>query len=222
MPDTKITAEVIDKLTFEPGLNPHNIMVFVKDGAVTLDGAVPTYTEKHTAEQAAKCVRGVINVINELIVKLDDSHQRNDFMLTTNIVNALVHDSSIMPTAEIEATVENGTVTLTGEVDNRHQKKRAEKCIKRLHGIINIINNIKIKPIKMTVDPKLVSTQIMREFQRNACLEAKNIYVNVDKNKVILKGTVRSWAEKKEAKKAAWSVNGVNEVQDELLLSYVA
>ncbi|MES2607639.1 MAG: BON domain-containing protein [Pseudomonadota bacterium] len=221
MDDAAIAVEVIDKLMFEPGLRSHNIIVLVKDGIVTLNGSVRTYVEKYLTEQATKNLRGIKNVIDKLEVELDTSLQRSDIAIAEAIVNAIAWDASIKPTGNVEVTVENGSVILTGEVDDYYQKKRAAKCIKHMRGIKNIINHIMVRPIKISVDPQDVSKQIMREFQRNASLDAKIIHVVVDGSKVTLKGTVRSWAEKKEAHKAAWSVPGVTEVNDELVLGYV-
>ncbi len=222
MDDAAIALEVIDKLRFEPGLRAKNIIVLVKDGIVTLTGKAGTYAERHLAEQAAKCVRGVINVIDELVVELDLSHQRSDIEIAADVVRTLANDVVFMSGGEIEVEVENGNVILTGEVDERYQKKRATKSIRNLYGIKHITNNIKINPKQTAINPDEVSKQIMREFQRNASLDAKIIQVVVDGSKVTLKGTVRSWAEKKEAQKAAWSVNGVTEVKDDLVLGYVA
>jgi osmotically-inducible protein OsmY len=222
MNDAEIALEVIDKLKFEPGLRAKNIIVLVKDGIVTLTGRTHTYAERHRAEQAAKCVRGVMNVIDELVVELDLSHHRSDSDIAADVVRTLANDVVFISGGEIEVEVENGNVILTGEVNERYQKKRATKAIRNLYGIKHITNNIKIIPKETSINPEEVSKQIMREFQRNASLDAKMIRVVVDGSKVTLKGTVRSWAEKKEAQKAAWSVNGVTEVNDNLVLSYVA
>lgn len=221
MNDATVILEVIDKLMFEPGLESQNITVFVKDGVITLSGKVHTYREKYLAEQAAKSIRGVINVIDELVVELDLSHQRSDIEIAADVVRTLANDVVFMSGGEIEVEVENGNVILNGEVNKRYQKKQATKSIRNLYGIKHITNNIKISPTQTAINPEEVSKQIMREFQRNASLDAKIIRVVVDGSKVTLKGTVRSWAEKKEAQKAAWSVNGVTEVKDELVLGYV-
>ena len=220
MDDETIRINILDKLTYEPGLRPGDIIVFVKDGIATLSGRVRTYSEKHLAEQAAKNVRGVKAVAEEIIVDSETSLQRNDMEIAEAVVHALEWDVSIIPPGKVKVAVENGNVELTGEVSEYYQKERATKCIRFLYGIKNIINHITVKPAKPAITPKEIFDQIVKEFHRNASIDAKNINIEVDGSKVILKGKIRSWIEKKEAEKAAWSVVGVTSVKDELILSF--
>ena len=175
MEDDTIRTNVLDKLTFEPGLRPEDIIVFVKDGIVTLSGRVRTYSEKYLAEQAAKNVRGVKAVAEEIIVDIKTSLQRSDTAIAEAAVHALEWDVSIIPPGKVKVAVENGNVELTGEVDEYYQKERATKCIRFLYGIKNIINHITVRPTKPVVTPKEIFDQIMKEFHRNASIDAKNI-----------------------------------------------
>ncbi len=218
MNDTIIREYVFEKLNFEQGLRAQNIMISVEDGIVTLSGRVRTYCEKYLAEQATKNVRGVKAVVEELIVDVDAPLQRSDKEIAAAVVQALEADVSLLPPEKIKVLVENGKVELTGEVDEFYKKQQAFKCVKNLYGVSNIFNYIVVNSSSKTIDPKNVKHQIVREFQRNAVLDAKNIEVAIDGSKVILRGIVRSWAEEKEARKAAWSVPGVTEVKDELVL----
>jgi osmotically-inducible protein OsmY len=220
MEDLVIKKNVEAKLAFEPGLSSNNIIVFVGNGIVTLTGRVKSYTEKYLAEQVVRDVRGVRAVVEELVVDLDASMQRNDAVVAESVLYALSSDVSLIPADKIKVIVQNGHVELTGEVDSSYQKERAKQCIRYVYGVRNINNLIKLKPFGEEIDPKLVSDEIMREFHRNASIDAKSIRVDVDGGKVTLKGTVRSWAEEKEARKAAWSVKGVTEVEDKLILSF--
>lgn len=221
MDDVTIKANVIGKLIFEPDIKSQNINVFVENGIVTLSGKVRTYTEKYLAEQASKNLRGVKAVVEELTVDLESSLQRSDTEIAQAVINSLEWDIALIPAEKIKVFVENGNVELTGEVEECYQKDRATKCIRYLYGIQNISNHIIVKPSQKIVDPSKVSNEIMREFQRNASLDAKAIHVEVSGSKVILKGTVRSWVEQKEARKAARSVKGVTEVEDKLMLSFL-
>lgn len=218
MDDAIIREYVLEKLNFEQGLRAQNIIVSVENGIVTLSGRVRTYCEKYLAEQTSKNVRGVKAVVEELIVDIDAPLQRNDKEIAAAVIQALEADVSLMPPEKIKIVVENGKVELTGEVDEYYKKQQAFRCVKNLYGVSNIFNYIVVNSSIKAVDQKNVTQQIIREFQRNAVLDAKNIEIAIDGSKVILKGTVRSWAEEKEARKAAWSIPGVTEVKDELVL----
>ena len=221
MDDETIRTHILDKLAFEPGLLATDIIVFVKDGIATLSGRVRSYAEKHLAEEAVKNVCGVKAVAEELIVDLNTSLQRNDAAIAEAIAHAFEWDVAIIPPGKIKVVVENGNVELTGEVDDYYQKERATKCIRYLYGIKNIFNRITLKPPKSNINPENISKEIMREFQRNASIDARNVVIKVDGSKVTLKGKIRSWVEKREAEKAAWSLVGVSEVKDELILSFI-
>ncbi|MES2608393.1 MAG: BON domain-containing protein [Pseudomonadota bacterium] len=218
MNDTIIQQYVFEKLNFEQGLRSQNIIVSVEEGIVTLSGRVRTYCEKYLAEQATKNVRGVKAVVEELVVDMEAPLQRSDKEIARAVVQALEADVSLASPEKIKIVVENGKVELTGEVDEYYKKQQAFKCIRNLYGVRNIFNYIVVNSSHVGIDPKNVTNQIVREFQRNAVLDAKNIEVAIDGSKVILRGIVRSWAEEKEARKAAWSVVGVTEVKDELVL----
>ncbi|MDP4725517.1 MAG: BON domain-containing protein [Alphaproteobacteria bacterium] len=218
MNDTIIREYVFEKLNFEQGLRAQNIMISVENGIVTLSGRVRTYCEKYLAEQATKNVRGVKAVVEELVVDVDAPLQRSDKEIAAAVVQALEADVSLMPPEKIKVVVENGKVELTGEVDEFYKKQQAFECVKNLYGVTNVFNYVVVNSAAKAIDPKNVTHQIVREFQRNAVLDAKSIEVAIDGSKVILRGIVRSWAEEKEARKAAWSVPGVTEVKDELVL----
>lgn len=218
MDDAIIRQYVLEKLNFEQGLRAQNVIVSVEGGIVTLSGRVRTYCEKYLAEQASKSVRGVKAVVEELIVDSDAPLQRSDKEIAAAVIQALEADLSLIPPEKIKVVVENGKVELTGEVDEYCKKQKAFKCIENLYGVSNIFNYIVVNSSMKTVDPKNVTQQIINKFQQNTSLDAKDIEVTVVGSKVILKGTVRSWAEEKEARKEAWSIPGVTEVKDELVL----
>jgi osmotically-inducible protein OsmY len=219
MSDTILKTQISDKFNVQPGLSPHDINISVENGIVTLSGRVRSYFEKRLAERAAKSVWGVKALIEELQVDLDASLQRSDKDIAEAAIRSLEWDMSI-PINKIQVTVEKGELKLTGEVEYQYQKENAYNDVRYLYGVRSILNLIAIKPSVPLIDPAKVSKQIISEFQRNAVLDAKNIEVETKGTKIVLKGKVRSWAELEEAKKAAWDVSGVTEVEDHLSVSY--
>lgn len=210
--DEEIFKNVNEKLEFAPSINANEILISVKEGVVTLTGSVNTYMEKSLAESAAKDIRGVKGVANDLKVSLFGTRERSDTDIARAAVHALEWDT-IVPDEDIQVTVENGTVTLSGHVSYQYQRESALSDIRILQGVRNVINRIVIRP---TVEPLKVKEKIAKEFERNARIDAGNVNVEVEGTKVILKGRVRAWAEHEEAAKAAWSIPGVAEVDNQI------
>lgn len=212
--DDELFKDVNDKLAFDPSISESDILVSVKEGVVTLNGNVSTYMEKHLAEKNVKDIRGVKGVANDLKVSLLGQRERSDTDIARAAIHALEWDT-LVPHEEIKVTVEDGIVTLSGQVPYYYQRESAFSDVRNLQGVRNVMNRIIIKP---KVNPLQVKEKITKEFERNARIDAGQVNVSVDETKVTLKGKVRSWAEHEEAARAAWSISGVTQVDNQIRL----
>jgi osmotically-inducible protein OsmY len=212
--DRELQIDVLDELKWEPGVEATDIGATVKDGVVTLTGTVDSYTEKWAAESAVKRVSGVKALAEELQVKLPGSSERTDADIAGAAENALEWDTSVPE--GIKVTVENGFLTLEGEVDWQYQKEAAEDAVGCLMGVKGVSNLITVKP---SAEPIGIKEKIEAAFKRSAILDAEDINVQADGGKVTLTGCVGSWAEYDAAESAAWAAPGVCEVNNLISVS---
>lgn len=210
--DAHIKADVTDELAWDPAVNATGIGVAVKDGVVTLTGHLDSYAEKHAVERAVHRVAGVRGIAVELDVRLAAQHKRSDSDIAQAAATAL-QLNSLVPDEKIQVLVENGRVTLTGEVDWSYQLASAEQCVRPLAGVRGLSNRITIKSRASSKD---VGAQISAALTRQAAREAKHITVEVEGSVVTLWGKVHSLAEREAAVGAAFSARGVSRVVDKL------
>jgi len=214
--DEEIQRDVLKELEWDPEVEPTDVGVEVDDGVVTLTGTVESYPMKWAAERAAHRVLGVKAVANDIKVKLPFSSQRDDTDIAKAAASALAWDTQV-PHDRIKVTVRDGWVTLEGNVDWHFQKEAAERDVRSLVGVKGVTNSITVSARK--VSPDKVKAEIEEALKRSAELEASRIDVRTIDGKVILSGTVRSWAEREEAEDAAWATEGVSDVENRITVS---
>jgi osmotically-inducible protein OsmY len=213
--DRDVERDVKEELEWNPDLDASNIAVSVKDGVVTLAGYVQSYTDKYEAEAAAKRVAGVSAVANDLEVRLPSIDERPDPEIARDAVAALKSQLPIS-SEHIKIVVKNGWVTLEGQVEWQYQKNTAENAVRRIKGVRGVSNTIVLKP---RAEPSEIKKKIQEAFKRNAEVDANRIVVEANGGEVILKGTVRSWIEREEAERVAWSAPGVTRVEDRIVVA---
>jgi osmotically-inducible protein OsmY len=207
--EQNLRDSVMSQLAWDPEVDATMIGVSVKDGIVTLTGYVPTYAARLAAERAARKLYGVKAVANELQVKL--ARERVDPDLASDALRALA--SYITVPKDIEVTVRNGYITLSGTVEWNYQKEAAERAVRYLKGVRGVFNRITIAP---TVAAEDVQQRIADGLRRHAAIDARRITVECIGGHVVLTGSVRSWIERREAERAAWTAPGVTFVDDRL------
>jgi osmotically-inducible protein OsmY len=210
--DSDIKRDVEDELRSDPDIDATSIAVAVKDGVVTLTGFVRSFRQRRKAEQDVKHVAGVVGVANNIEVRLPIIHRRPDPDIARDAVEAIKRE---LPYSweEIKVVVEDGLIILEGEVEWHYQRERAEEAVQNLRGATGVVNMIEVRP---RVAPVEVRRKIEEALRRAAEIDASRISVEANGGEVILRGTVRSWAKRQQAERAAWSAPGVTKVDNRI------
>ncbi|MFJ6327549.1 MULTISPECIES: BON domain-containing protein [unclassified Rhizobium] len=215
MDDITLRQNILDELEFEPKVDAAEIGVTVRDGIVTLTGHVGTYAEKDAAEKAARRVKGVRAIAQEMDVRILGPRRTDDDDIARRAVKIVDWNVSI-PKQTVQIRVCRGVVTLTGKVEWQYQKNAAASAVRDLAGVVGVSNLIEVVPGISADD---VKKRIENALERHAELEAQAIEVDVSGGKVTLRGKVRTWSERRAAETAAWSAPGVYALDDQLTVT---
>ena len=214
--DAKIRVDVENELRWDPSVDEKGILIKVDNGVVSLQGTVPHFSDRWTAEEVTKRVAGVRAIANDIEVKIPRPGERSDSDIASAAANALKWHFALEST-DIQPIVKQGWMTLSGHVSYGYQKSVAESAVRYLLGVKGVFNDIEVRPEVEATD---VRQKIQSAFQRQASLDAKDIKVNVDHSTVVLQGTVHSWREKDDAAIAAWAAPGVTKVENKLQVQF--
>ncbi|MFN7835756.1 MAG: BON domain-containing protein [Burkholderiaceae bacterium] len=214
--DIQTQQDVMAELKWEPSVNAAQIGVEVKDGVVTLVGHVQSFAEKWAAERAAQSVSGVKAIAVEMDVNLPGDCHRTDADIAQSVSRALEY-TAFLPKDTVKVKVENGWVSLSGQVEWGYQKQRVSREVRYLIGVRGVSDNISIKP---SVSSNTVKFDIEASLKRRAHADAEKISVAVHGSDVTLSGKVGSWSQRELAKNSAWGTPGVTNVVDNMTLAY--
>lgn len=210
--DRQLQHDVLQELAADPSVNAEKIGVSVSGAIVSLSGKVESFYEKWQAEKAAQRVLGVQGLTVAIDVAIPSNRQRTDEDIARSAQTVLGWNAAL-PKDSVKVMVENGWVTLRGELGWNFQREIAEKAVSELIGVKGVTNQIDLKPHVSGVH---VKDKIDEAIKRQAVIDAQKISVKVDGGKVTLEGTVSNWAERDVIKHAVWSIAGVQSLVDKM------
>lgn len=213
MNDKELRQNVIDELDFEPSIDSANIGVAAENGVVTLSGHVASYMEKVEAERAVWRVKGVKAIAEEIEVRLAWDKKVSDDEIAKRVVGIMAWNT-LIPKDSVKVLVRDSWVTLTGQVDWNYQRDAAAREVRKLTGVMGLINNITLGPVAQKSD---IRQRVLDALKRHADVEASRISVDVEPGgSVKLSGQVDDWEERRAVERAVWSAPGVRSVVDNI------
>ena len=212
MNDKVLRQRVVDALDWEPSIDSAHIGVAVENGVVTLSGHVPNYAQKAAAETTVRKVKGVRGIAEELRVDIGTPNPYQDEDIARRALDIL-DVNVLVPAGAIQVKVQQGWLTLRGEVEWDYQRTAAVADLQKLRGVTGISNEVTLRPRASATD---VTQRIERALERHAQLEAKDIHVAVNDGRVVLDGHVTHWADRRLVEQAVWAAPGVRTVEDHL------
>jgi osmotically-inducible protein OsmY len=217
--DAEIQQDVLRELKWDTRVEETDVGVEVDEGVITLSGTVSSWGKRVAAEEAAHRVWGVLDVANDIAVKLPGTPGRTDTEIAHAVREAFEWDVFV-PEGRVKSTVSGGVVTLKGDVGTWTEREDAERAVRNLSGVRGVINQLEVKPREIT--PAEVKRSLEDALERQADREAMKIAVDVRGGEVTLSGNVRSWAAKQAALGAAKGIPGVRNVRDQLRIERYA
>ena len=214
--NSELQTDVQNAIKWEPLLNAAEIGVIAKDGVVSLTGVVDSYAKKLEAENAAKKVIGVKAVVEKIEVKFPNSWTKTNAEIANEVLSALKSNWSV-PNNKVTVKVENGWITLEGELTWNYQKEAAKNAVNYLTGVRGVTNNI---TIKSETNDTIEQLDVEKALARSWSIDDSDIHAKVSGKKVTLTGNVRSWYQKDEAGRIAWKTPGIWEVENDLSVDY--
>jgi len=210
--DIQLKHDVEEELQWDPAVDASRFAVQAKDGVVTLSGGVDTFADKHAAEEAIRRVAGVTALVIHVDVRMPPDMARPDDAIAQAISSALHWNASVPPDA-VQITVEDGAVTLRGEVEQDFQRRAALDTVHRVHGVKSVANGL---TLRAAAGPADLSDRIAKALQRLAAVDASRLSVSVADGTVTLCGPLRNLNECRAAREAAWDAPGVRSVVDQM------
>ncbi len=212
--DTQLQHNVLAELNWAPDVVAAHLGVSACDGIVTLSGQVGSYAQKHAAETAASHVRGVRGVAETIEVLLPFDRQRTDGEIATAVMDRLAWDVSI-PHDALTVVVENGQVTISGNVEWHYERDAAEQDVRRLMGVTGVVNRIEVIP---ATTAEVIGDDITHALHRSYFFDPKTIEVTAVDGRVTLTGTVKSWGDREVAAATAWGAPGIRAVNNRITI----
>lgn len=213
--DAQVQQDVLNELKWDTRVEPTEVGVEVRGGVVTLTGTVSSWAKKVAAEEAAHRVSGVLDVANDVIVKVPGA-VRDDSEIAAAVREALKWDVFV-PDDKIQSTVTSGFVTLQGEVDSYAQRDDTGRAVRNLSGVRGVLNQISVS--RTDVTPAVLRSAIQNALERHADRDAAKIQIDVEGGHVTLYGDVHSWLERQAIISAVTGTRGVEDVTDRMRIA---